>query len=61
MLEHLEMHEIQDKQLLLDEMNETRDGVNVLVKAVKHLARRLDEHLTEEPVTPGRSHHKKKA
>lgn len=28
MLERLEMHDIQDKTRLLDEMNETRDGVN---------------------------------
>jgi len=38
MLEKLEMHDIQDKQRLLDEMNETREAVN-------SLAKKLDDHL----------------
>lgn len=44
MLEKLEMHEIQDKQLLLDEMNETREAVNELEK-------RFSLHLKDPPMT----------
>lgn len=56
MLERLEMHDIQDKTRLLDEMNETRDGVNVvkahiiqLVEELKKLAQKVDVHLKRLP------------
>lgn len=37
MLEKLEMHDIQDKTRLLDEMNETREGVNKALDALKRV------------------------
>ena len=39
MLHELEMHDIQDKTRLLDEMNETREAVNELEKKVSKLMR----------------------
>jgi len=44
-LEKLEMHDIQDKTRLLDEMNETREGVNENRKALKALDEILGRHL----------------
>ena len=41
MLEKLEMHDIQDKTRWLDEMNETREGVNRAFAEVNALAKRL--------------------
>ena len=37
-LEKLEMHDIQDKTRLLDEMNETREGVNLALASVDKLS-----------------------
>ena len=41
MLEKLEMHDIQDKTRLLDEMNETREGVNKALEIVNGLVKRV--------------------
>ena len=35
MLDKLEMHDIQDKTRLLDEMNETREAVNAVQRRVE--------------------------
>lgn len=52
MLERLEMHDIQDKTRMMDEMNETRTGVNdnrdllnTLVMALEKLTRKVEAHL----------------
>lgn len=49
MLQKLEMHDIQDKTRLLDEMNETRQGVNENRDALNALKRRLANHLQAPP------------
>lgn len=41
MLEKLEMYDIQDKTRLLDEMNETREGVNKALAAANELPKSL--------------------
>lgn len=52
-LEKLEMHDIQDKTRLLDEMNETREGVNKLFEVVKFLDRKVSK-LMRTPEAKGR-------
>jgi len=57
MLQKLEMYEIQDKARLLEEMNETRDGVNEALASVnklsqddndlKRIVKRLEERLVK--------------
>lgn len=50
MLDKLEMHDIQDKTRLLDEMNETREAVNTLAEEVKildHILKGVHGRLTE--------------
>jgi len=59
MLERLEMHDIQDKTRLLDEMNETREAVNVLEARVKNLAARAPIPGVSVKSKPKRSHKKK--
>lgn len=49
MLEKLEMHDVQDKTRLLDEMNETRKAVNENREALNTLKRRLANHLQAPP------------
>ena len=39
MLQPIEMHEIQDKTRLLDELNETRAGVNEALASVRKLSK----------------------
>lgn len=41
MLDKLEMYEIQDKQRLLEEMNETREGVNKAFETLNQHAKEL--------------------
>jgi len=57
MLQKLEMYEIQDKARMLEEMNETRDGVNEALASVnklsqddndlKRIVKRLEERLVK--------------
>lgn len=54
MLEKLEMHDIQDKTRLLDEMNETRQGVNDNRKAFNALEARVKSLAGRTPI-PGKS------
>ena len=51
-LEKLEMHDVQDKTRLMDEMNETRDGVNEALAAVNELKKELRLHTTPPPGKP---------
>ena len=43
MLNKLEMHDIQDKQRLLDEMNETREAVNAVDRNLGSLNEKVEE------------------
>lgn len=51
-LEKLEMHDIQDKTRLLDEMNETRDGVNNNRQDISSLQARVKDLLMRTQKAP---------